>query len=406
MNRLSLAYPILLIVLLSACNKPDRLDASIRFDVDVPATKTGTFINNESTDLRNACTPAPSGRGQGIGIWAEMYRAGEVTPVRNVFSGVRLLYQTGAHDSQADHLSWNTDQNLYWSPGERYYFRAYYPDSLVPAGNSTASVLFIDYRPEQLQEDLMFAYWHTGVIYFSGDTPSGSPLPYTSTSTHIPLQFHHALSALKFKFKYSYPNEDHLTACWLENTGSSQFQTFGMLAYGSGGVAAPSDDEVWDRSTTPDQVGREQLQWFQTVSPAAGARLYEWAAKEGYGPQMTGPRAGANPGDPELPAVDCSAYSTAPANTQTGSVFIENEGWIYIIPQAIPTGTQICFMTQNNGDFVYRVPFPASVGGDSSFLRAKRYEITLTINASDVDALITILPWNKVDAYHSIDFSD
>lgn len=397
MNRLSLAYPILLIVLLSACNKPDRLDASIRFDVDVPATKTGTFINNESTDLRNACTPAPSGRGQGIGIWAEMYRAGEVTPVRNVFSGVRLLYQAGAHDSQNDHLSWNTDQNLYWSPGERYFFRAYYPDTLVPAGNSTASVLFIDYRPEQLQEDLMLAYWHTGEIYFSGDPANGR---YTNTSTHIPLQFHHALSALKFNFKYSYPNDDKLTAFWLENTNSGQFQTFGMLAYGSGGVAAPSDDVVWDRSTTPDQVGREQLQWFQTVSPAAGVRLFEWAATEGNGPQFTGPRPG--PQDPII----ASAYTTTPANTQTGSVFIENEGWIYIIPQAIPTGTQICFKTQNSGDFVYRVNFPNSVGGDSSFLRAKRYEITLTINASDVDALITILPWNKLDAFYSIDFSD
>ena len=115
---------------------------------------------------------------------------------------------------------------------------------------------------------------------------------------------------------------------------------------------------------------------------------------------FTGPR------EAPLETIVCSAYTTTPANTQTGSVFVENEGWIYIIPQAIPTGTQICFKTQNSGDFVYRVPFPASVGGDSRFLRARRYEITLSINASDVDALITILPWNKVDAYHSIDFSD
>lgn len=407
MNRFLVIFYLLagLIVLPSACTKPDRPDDSgaIRFIVGTDAAEgtKGLFINSNA-NLADACTAAdgnPEHRGKAIGVWAEMFDGTRShtnyfpEPGDNPRRSVKLLYNpsdashvgetSSSHNENGNH--WVTEQTISWSIGQTYYFRAFYPADLEARTSSTGKVFVIEYQPELVQEDLMVAYWNTG------------ELNETTIYQHVPLRFRHTLTAFRFNFQFSYPHSDKLTALWLENTGPNQFVNHAFLAYGDGMNT--------DNAVAPDYNAgaAETINWFDTDAPTAGVQFYKWSDSAG------------------IPFNDTStATAFTGSNTTAGSVFTHNDGWVFVIPQVWTAGsasspkTRICFQTENGGDIVYHLQLPTpettlpkADPGDPdipAFVKGQRYDFTIKIGKTNFDAVLTILPWEKYNAYYHFEY--
>ena len=408
MNRSHVIFLLLtgLILLLNACTKPDQPDDSgyIRFIVGADNTEDtkGLFIENDA-NLRDACTPTDQGhqeyRGKAIGVWAEMFDG--TKSYTNYFPelgdnprrSVKLLYDPSdashvgetstSHDERGNH--WVTERPISWSVGQTYYFRAFYPAELEARTSSTGKVFVLEYQPEIVQEDLMVAYWNTG------------ELNETTVYQHVPLRFRHTLSAFRFNFQFSYDHSDKLTALWLENSGPNQFVNHAYLAYGDGMNT--------DNAIAPDYnaSAAEMISWFDTDAPAAGMRFYEWSDSEGI------------LFDGSHPA---TAYTGS--STTTGSAFTHNDGWVFVIPQiwtagtAISPKTRICFQTESGGNSVFQLQLPTpetllpktnpSDPDVHAFVKGQRYDFTIKIGKTNLEAVITILPWEKYDAYYHFEY--
>ena len=92
-----------------------------------------------------------------------------------------------------------------------------------------------------------------------------------------------------------------------------------------------------------------------------------------------------------------------------GAIFTGSNNYVYMVPQELHPGTQLCFKTENSAGNVFRIDLPdhfTDAGGTvhNSLEPGYRYTFHVVISRLDVDILITIREWNQLDSSYSIAF--
>ena len=418
MRAFRILIPLVLLgAALLSCRKqkvdfyPPAPEQPIRFEVTQTPALTKSMIITEG-DLRTACTPvANGGDGKAISLWAAMMKEGETT--NDVFKGVNLQWVAvgeKGHENNPDtdeegtgkELYWNTMLNVggvdkhaevYWHPGETYYFRAYYPAGVELANNTSAYTFIAEYNCEEQQDDLMAAYQKVVLT------------DKASLQQHVQLNLLHMLSAVEFRFKFKeetgFEKSDKLMSVWLENTESGQFGNYGLLVFGDG---KKEGDTGYDPAVSPTVID-----WYIMNTPAPGNRMYYWEHGSGLEFHRN-----------STENVPATAYSD-PAGTVDGSMFTgsswtdglgKEHNYVYMIPQDLHPGTQICFTTENSAGNVFRVNLPDKLYDSAtptpneytSFEPGYRYTLNVVISRLDIEVFITIKEWNLIDSSYSIDF--
>ena len=230
MKRKILYGLLLSVAVLTGCSKGDVPQGAtdgqtIWWKVDSVEGLRGTkSLINSYDALVEACKPENGGS---ISVWADYTIENETT--RNVFEGTSIIYQDKVGGNP--HSYWNYAGNdIYWSLGGQYKFRAYYPtdadakeaddtDGIQLGDGCNATVFQMNYNTMMTQKDLL-------VAYNTIDTRSWN------LSHPVPLNFRHALSALQFRFQLinapgnEYLDSDYLTSVWMENTVAGSEEPF------------------------------------------------------------------------------------------------------------------------------------------------------------------------------------
>ncbi len=252
-------------------------------------------------------------------------------------------------DEAGDDSQWNYQgENVYWTGGAEYTFKAFFPKSKVQLQpGSDSDRILATYDTENEQFDMLVA--HKKLM-------AGEENP-------VKLIMKHALAAVKFDFQFSSEGvTDNLIACWLENTTSNGFFTSSTLNF--------TEDIIWPNST-----------------PApAGTRFYYWEPYNAVAITSTS---------------TASAY-LASAPEGKGAEFTTNEGWILVIPQSseLEGNVKLCFKTSTGGNTVYSAALPAY-----NFLPGNRYNYHVKISATEINLGLTISDWNERKSSHEIDFN-
>lgn len=394
MNRTLLYIILLSAALLSGCGSEDMPSAEtsgqrIWWNVDsVEGLRATKSLINSYDALVDACKPeGDGGDGGSISVWADYTIENETT--KNVFEGTSIIYQDKVGGNP--HSSWNYKGNdIYWSLGGQYKFRAYYPtdadnkgandtDGIQLGDGCNATVFQMNYNTMMTQKDLL-------VAYNTIDTRSWN------LSHPVPLNFRHALSALQFRFQLintpgqEYLDSDYLTSVWMENTVTSEeepFTSIGGMVYGDDGNA-------------------EKLGWTENKWRDPGDRLYEW---KNSGVLMENRQVGN-----EVQTTQAVAYTAA--GTTSGQMFTDNDGFLLVIPQRSEGNVKLFFTTSHGGDTKYSITIPKITGTDLDgpsetgeyFIPGYRYIYTISIIKTDIRLLLTIKPWNKLDSSYSYNF--
>lgn len=396
MNRTLLYIILLSAALLSGCGREDMPSAEtsgqrIWWNVDsVEGLRATKSLINSYDALVDACKPeGDGGDGGSISVWADYTIENETT--KNVFEGTSIIYQDKVGGNP--HSSWNYKGNdIYWSLGGQYKFRAYYPtdadnkgandtDGIQLGDGCNATVFQMNYNTMMTQKDLL-------VAYNTIDTRSWN------LSHPVPLNFRHALSALQFRFQLintpgqEYLDSDYLTSVWMENMvneSEKPFTSIGGLVYGNEG-----------------EGNEEKLGWTENKWRNPGDKLYEWVNE---GVLMENSLEGST-----VKTTQAVAYTEA--GTTSGQMFTGNDGFLLVIPQRSEGNVKLFFTTSHGGDTEYSITIPKITGTDQNgpsetgeyFIPGYRYIYTISITKTDIRLLLTIKPWNKLDSSYSYNF--
>lgn len=396
MNRILLYIVLLSAALLSGCSREDMPSAEISgqriwWNVDsVEGLRATKSLINSYDALVDACKPeGDGGDGGSISVWADYTIENETT--KNVFEGTSIIYQDKVGGNP--HSSWNYKGNdIYWSLGGQYKFRAYYPtdadnkgandtDGIQLGDGCNATVFQMNYNTMMTQKDLL-------VAYNTIDTRSWN------LSHPVPLNFRHALSALQFRFQLintpgqEYLDSDYLTSVWMENMvdeSEKPFTSIGGLVYGNEG-----------------EGNEEKLGWTENKWRNPGDKLYEWVND---GVLMENSLEGST-----VKTTQAVAYTEA--GTAKGQMFTDNDGFLLVIPQKSEGNVKLFFTTSHGGDTEYSITIPKITGTDLNgpsetgeyFIPGYRYIYTISITKTDIRLLLTIKPWNKLDSSYSYNF--
>lgn len=396
MNRTLLYIVLLSAALLSGCGREDMPSAEISgqriwWNVDsVEGLRATKSLINSYDALVDACKPeGDGGDGGSISVWADYTIENETT--KNVFEGTSIIYQDKVGGNP--HSSWNYKGNdIYWSLGGQYKFRAYYPtdaddngandtDGIQLGDGCNATVFQMNYNTMMTQKDLL-------VAYNTIDTRSWN------LSHPVPLNFRHALSALQFRFQLintsgqEYLDSDYLTSVWIENIvdeSEKPFTSIGGLVYGNEG-----------------EGNEEKLGWTENKWRNPGDKLYEWVND---GVLMENRQEGGT-----VETTQAVAYTAT--GTTEGHMFTDNDGFLLVIPQRSEGNVKLFFTTSHGGDTEYSITIPKITGTDLNgpsetgeyFIPGYRYIYTISITKTDIRLLLTIRPWNKLDSSYSYNF--
>ncbi len=396
MNRTLLYIVLLSAAVLSGCGREDMPSAEISgqriwWNVDsVEGLRATKSLINSYDALVDACKPeGDGGDGGSISVWADYTIENETT--KNVFEGTSIIYQDKVGGNP--HSSWNYKGNdIYWSLGGQYKFRAYYPtdaddngandtDGIQLGDGCNATVFQMNYNTMMTQKDLL-------VAYNTIDTRSWN------LSHPVPLNFRHALSALQFRFQLinipgqEYLDSDYLTSVWIENIvdeSEKPFTSIGGLVYGNEG-----------------EGNEEKLGWTENKWRNPGDKLYEWVND---GVLMENRQEGGT-----VETTQAVAYTAT--GTTEGHMFTDNDGFLLVIPQRSEGNVKLFFTTSHGGDTEYSITIPKITGTDLNgpsetgeyFIPGYRYIYTISITKTDIRLLLTIKPWNKLDSSYSYNF--
>ena len=361
---------------------------------------TRTLINSDA-GLQAACA---NGTGEGIGIWGDydLTINGVKRTIEGFLDDVKLVYY-GISDTEDSPTGWDyVADDQFWELGGQYRFRAYYPQTAIHdhvISSSNATTFVINYNTTQLQEDLLVAYQPINTMQWNLAEP-------------VPLQFRHALAGLRFQFQLEQGlNEtDYLTSCWLQNTSARDFTSVGMLAYGT------------EDPNNNNEYNPNWLDWHESYNSPVTEKMYYWEC----------PRSGNNGGieiKMQGNSNPATAYTHATGTTE-GTDFLNNDGYVLIIPQQSDGTVQLCFTTYEGGETVYRIPLPQVTGtstdtqrgnfsydenntlilgsaidaSGTDFVAGYLYTYMVTITKTNLGMTLSIAPWNELKSSFDISF--
>ena len=264
----------------------------------------------------------------------------------NVFTSdaaLKVYYTTTAIDGQADANTWTYDDRQKWERTKHYRFRAFWPYTANVNQKSTAKFLAIEYKSVE-DYDLMVAY--------------STRYPLLEGIDRVPMQFHHALSGLRFKFKLK---NTELTS---SDAASSLYVTglylSGTLIYGK-----VNDD---DNDNT--------LRWnISENNFDSTTHLFEWTGEEEF------------------------------TDSKEATVF-ENDKVVFAIPQTLSSTKDgrnrkayIHFATAYADKAVQTVEIP-----ETTLEPGKIYTFTLIISDSTITVNVDVEDWTEIQSNVDIYF--
>lgn len=438
------AFLALLLLGLSAasCRKSDPAvpDDGGRVPVSWKASSVQNYTTKALVENREmmerSCTPESmeytfsdgsrqQGLGQTVGVWAD-YRLGTgsgYTEVKDVFKGTRLQYDPSSTDTAT---KWDYEANpAYWVIGGQYAFRAYYPAGELNINEklSSAKSLVIEMNSAKTQRDVL-------VAYNSYDTKTGLPLEATggepkTLEDPVTLNFRHAMSALRFRFKFVdsddtgvFYAEDELTSCWFQSDRDNAFALTGYLIYGDGESYAVEGLTNW------------RYQYY----PAPGIIYYRWQPQTGI-PFWNRDSSGTFTRETDQKVATAFTQNSDAETPLHGSELIKHNGWLSVIPQPSTGNVRLYFTTRAGGDTAFSVLIPQKTGtaweifekwpdnpeyqedpvhqtdedGDiilkDDFVPGWRYTYTIAISKTDAEITLSIEPWNRLDSSFDIRFN-
>ena len=314
-------------------------------------------------------------QGQSFGIYG--YKSvDDISEFVNVFSSsaAQEVYYTDTELSKTDAKgnaytvaanTWTYDDRQKWERAKHYRFRAFWPYSADINMASTAKFLAIEYK--QVEDyDLMVAY--------STRCPREDATTADPTGTRrVPMQFHHALSGVKFcfDFKDGLTNiSDVVTGLYVQGLYLS-----GTMIYG-------------EANTTVDPVDTpETIRWnissnnFDTTT-----KIFSWT------------------GTSDESDSNCRKFSVdSDGNHTKAYVFDGDDNVVFTIPQYLNQydyrQTRVYFTTKSGGTAVQSALIPAT-----DLKPGKIYTYTIIISGSSVKVNVDIEDWTETQSNVDIYF--
>lgn len=342
----------LLAVAVSACRKNEPVEAGelISFSADASAVEDVAATRATKTVAKNL-TDNPFGV---YGVYSSTKGDTKPTNVFDNSSALKVEYNSTSKGWEYSRTttSTQTKTKYYWKRNSYYRFRAYHPYSAsVETGGSSADGILINYRIVEDQYDLL--------VGFATRRPNDSTTLAAGIDS-VRLQFHHALSALRFRVAFE-KSVDEGTTDVLTEFHITGVMAAGMLKYSHKG----------DYLT-------ESLSWSSDAFDSSHEFYkYEDATGRTFGVY--------NPG---------AASSVEPVDIYGSS---DADNIVFAIPQTCSDpqygNTVIHFKTTGGGDVDNTVVLPSI-----DWVPGKIYTYTLLIKRSSVKVVVSIKDWNEVES--------
>ncbi len=227
--------------------------------------------------------------------------------------------------------AWSYTPKAKWVRSNYYRFRAFWPyDQLVADDAVNASS----------NANLLSISYASGVQMYDLQVAYVERYPVTDGVGTVDLQFKHVLSGLKFKVKFADAETDYIESFYLKG-----LVTVGTLMYGEDGINASAHDFRWIPIYTDNS-----------------SKLFEWTGSKMF------------------------------TNTTEATVF-DNDGVVFIVPQAISGSTSLNFTTSSGGSALHTAVLPATV-----FEPGKIYTYTIVIKDANISLTVDIADWTDVDS--------
>lgn len=337
---------ILLLLAVTACRKDDPAETgpSISFRADASAAENVVATRADKTTGSNL-TSNPFGV---YGVYSATKGGAPGTNVFDNSSALEVTYNTST--SNWEYTRTGDKPKYYWKRAQYYRFRAYHPYSAsVETGGSTADAILINYRIIQDQYDLLVAF------------STRHPATDSEGVDRVPMNFKHALSALRFRVAFE-KTVDEGTTDTLTEFHICGVQAAGMLKYTHTGDYLTEkiewDADAFDSSTT----------FYQYEDTATGRT---------FGVYNPGATSSVEPVD---------IYGTG-----------DTDNVVFAIPQTCSDpdygDTTIHFKTKDGGDVGNTAVLPKL-----TWEAGKIYTYTLLIRKSSVEVVVSIKDWNEVQS--------
>lgn len=227
--------------------------------------------------------------------------------------------------------AWSYTPKAKWVRSNYYRFRAFWPyDQLVADDAVNASS----------NANLLSISYASGVQMYDLQVAYVERYPVTDGVGTVDFQFKHVLSGLKFKVKFADAETDYIKSFYLKG-----LVTVGTFMYGEDGINASAHDFRWISIYTDNS-----------------SKLFEWTGSKMF------------------------------TNT-TEAILFDNDGVVFIVPQAISGSTSLNFTTQNGGSALHTAVLPATV-----FEPGKIYTYTIVIKDANISLTVDIADWTDVDS--------
>lgn len=338
----SAKYIFLLVLLaVSACRKDNPVEAGepISFRADASAAENVAATKATKTDLTNL-TANPFGV---YAVYSDSEGAASATNVFDNSSPLAVSYSSGKWQ-----YTRTGDKPLYyWKLKQYYRFRAYHPyTASVETGGSNADILLINYRIIQDQYDLLVAF--------------AKRHPAMEGVDLVPMQFQHALSALRFRVAF-HKSVDEGTVDELTEFHITGVQAAGMLKY-----THEANDYL-----------KPTISWVSDAFDSS-YEFYKSTESRNFGVY--------NPDEPTVSVEPVDIYGSSDA-----------DNIVFAIPQTCSDSrygdTIIHFRTKNGGDVDNTAVLPTL-----TWEPGKIYTYTLLIKRSSVEVVVSIKDWNVVES--------
>ena len=353
----------LALMLSSGCTKtPSAGDGEdnadyIDFSSIAPVTKAGAGDTITDTDDKL--------RQQSFGIFGSKHLSGSST-LHNVFlsdAAQEVGWGTEGSGTSAKQC-WTYAPKRKWEMSMDYRFRAYWPYTAEINPSSDATRLAVEYKSTTEQYDLLVA--HT------------TRSPRTEGISTVKMQFHHALSALRFEFKYKDEPQtkgltDYVTEFYIKG-----LYTVGTLMYGYFGLEgvdglSKSDGGAPAALALNAADPYEKIEWYKSANTFdSTSELFFWSGERRF-------HAAADESD----------------RNETASVF-DGDGLVLIVPQTLSESsrkTYANFKLRGAGDALHTVALPTE-----ELLPGKIYTFALVISSSYITIDITIKDWDEIQS--------
>ena len=337
-------FPLILLAV-TACRKdyPVETGEAISFRADACAVENVAATRATKTDYTNL-TNNPFGV---YGVCSVDKGAAVATNVFDNSSALKVEYNTTSGNWEYTRTGDKT--KYYWKRKQNYRFRAYHPYSAsVETGGSSADGILINYRIFNDKYDLLVA--------FSTRCPN---LDAEGIGT-VPMQFHHALSALRFRVAFD-KTMDLETTDTLTEFHITGVQAAGMLKYSHKGDDYITEDITWSSDAFDSST-----------------EFYQSTTERTFGVY-----------DPEN-----SAASVEPVDVYGTS---DTDNIVFAIPQTCSDSrygdTVLHFKTTGGGNVDNTVVLPSI-----KWEAGKIYTYTLLIKRSKVQVEVTVKDWNEVQS--------